>query len=482
MGPYPRLPLRFGLESPFYHKGRRLRSPDLESVSSNLPKHLVALRPPLPCIDASRGPGFVHGLAADRMIIEWQKSAPYPEKSPSDLTVALSSARSFRFESLTHTIAAPGPAGQPWAEAKTTSTNDLGRLADLLNLVRKGQHIALCESTDVEATDRYTGFSDLTLRPVALPDLAWHELDTSRKFLGYTAALPLLVTGMTGGLERGAEINRRLAKAAEAFGIPMGVGSQRVALENPEHAAIFAVKQYAPRLFLIANIGISQLRSKAALDDCRRAVEMIDADALAVHVNVLQEVIQVEGDRDFRGVIDQLAAVTAKLGVPVMVKEVGCGIDPTTGRRLAAAGVQAIDCGGKGGTSWGFIEGLRADSRVTRAVADTFRDFGIPTAMAALALRRALPGLDLVATGGIRDGLTVAKAMAVGATLSGIGLPLLRAALAGEDEPHVVLETLAQGLKTAMICTGSRDLNQLRGRLTIQPEFEAALQGMVDGN
>lgn len=407
----------------------------------------------------------MHGLSADRLLIEWtDQRARDSSHAPSDITVSLSKDQTFHFRNEMPRIPA-----------------EKARLTDLLNLVRKNQHITLCETVDVEASDRYTGFSDLGLRPVALPDLAWNDLDTSRRFLGYRANLPLLVTGMTGGLQRGAEINQRLARAASHFGIPMGVGSQRVALENPEHAAIFKLKQFAPQLFVIGNIGMAQLTRADALDQCKRAVEMIDADALAIHLNVLQEVIQVEGDRDFRGLLDQIALVASRLGVPVMVKEVGFGIDPDSAKKLVGAGVQALDCGGKGGTSWGYIEGLRAESVVTRSVATTFRDFGIPTAIAVHAIRRSLPAIDLVATGGIRDGLTVAKGVALGATMCGLGLPLLRAALEGEDQPFTVLETFAQGLKTAMICTGSRTLESLPARLAVKPEFLAQARGVVDG-
>ncbi len=440
-----------------------MRSPDDGLLST--PGNYVALKPPLPCVDPARGAGFVHGLSSDRLLIEWtEKRATEYSQAPADITVSLSPSQTFHFRNEVMRVPA-----------------EKAKLGDLMNLVRKNQHITLCETVDVEASDRYTGFSDLGLRPNALPDLSWNELDPSRVFLGYKAKLPLLVTGMTGGLQRGAEINQRLARAAEHFGIPMGVGSQRVALENPEHAAIFKLKQFAPRLFVIGNIGMAQLTHADALDQCRRAVDMIDADALAIHLNVLQEVIQVEGDRDFRGLLDHVAEVASRLGVPVMMKEVGFGIDPESAKMLAEAGVQALDCGGKGGTSWGYIEGLRAESQVTRDVAATFRDFGIPTAIAVHAIRRVLPEIDLVATGGIRDGLTVAKAMALGATMCGIGLPLLRAALDNDQKPYDVLETFAQGLRTAMICTGARTVDDLPRRLAIKPEFLAQAAGVVDG-
>jgi isopentenyl-diphosphate delta-isomerase len=345
-----------------------------------------------------------------------------------------------------------------------------------MGLVRKGQHIAICATMDVEASDRYTGFNDVTLRPMALPELAWNDLDTNVSFLGRRFPLPLLITGMTGGLSQGAEINRRLARVAQHYGIPMGVGSQRVALENPDHAAIFAVKSFAPDVFLIGNVGISQIRSDDAVEKCRRAIDMIRADALAIHVNVLQEVVQVEGDKDFRNIFDSINRVVRSLDVPVLVKEVGCGIDVETARRLVETGVAAIDCGGKGGTSWSLIEGARAKSQVTQQVGLTFRDWGIPTALSVATVHQAVPSVPLIATGGIRDGLTVAKALALGASFCGIGLPIFKAALESEEAPFSVIETFTQGLRTAMICSGARDLSELHTRLILKRPFREGLE------
>lgn len=428
---------------------------------------LVTLEPPLPCVGAKAGPGFVTALGKDRLVVRFANGAPASD----DLIVAYGESRTFSVSAQLAAAEQPGTFAAR-VEAKT----DLNELANLLSLVRKGQHIRICETQDVEATDRFTGFSEIQLRPCALPELAWDDLDTRATFLGKTFALPLLITGMTGGLARGAEINARLAAAAQAYGIPMGVGSQRIALEHPEHARIFTVKKAAPKVFLIGNLGIGQLHAGRVLDDCRRAVEMIDADALAIHVNVLQEVVQVEGDRDFRRLIEQIGDAAQRVGVPVLVKEVGCGIDADSAARLFEAGVRALDVGGKGGTSWSFIEGMRAQSDVTRAVAETFRDFGIPTAVSLAAIEERLPGkLELVATGGIRDGLAVAKAVGLGARMAGVGLPLFRAALASAAAPFDVLETLAKGLRTAMIVSGTRAVPGLRERVRPTRRFRELL-------
>lgn len=426
---------------------------------------LVSIEPPLPCVGSLSGPGFVVALGKDRLIVKLTSAAPASD----DLTIAHSEGQTFKVS--VHLSAKTDGT----VEAAATSKTALHELDNLLALVRKGQHIQICETMDVEAADRFTGFSDVLLRPRALPELAWDELDTSRSFLGRRFPLPLLITGMTGGLARGADINARLAAAAQEFGLPMGVGSQRIALEHPEHARIFTVKKAAPKVFLIGNLGISQLRAGKVLDDCKRAVDMIDADALAIHVNVLQEVIQVEGDRDFRRLLAHVGEAASRLGVPVLVKEVGCGVDVDSAVHLYEAGVRALDVGGKGGTSWSFIEGVRAQSDVTRAVAQTFRDFGIPTAFSLAAIAARLPKLELVATGGLRDGLTVAKALGLGANMAGVGLPLFRAALQDAEAPFTVLETLVKGLKTAMIVSGSRNLAALSERVRTTQRFREQL-------
>ena len=338
-------------------------------------------------------------------------------------------------------------------------------LNDLLGQFRKNQHIDLCQKRDVEASDRYTGLEEYSLLPEAVPDFNFSDIDTKREFLGRTFDLPILITGMTGGVAKGTLINQRLAAVASKFNIPMGVGSQRIALENPEYAKIFAVKEQHPDLFLIGNLGFAQLRSSDYLELCEKATTMIQADALAIHVNVLQEAIQVEGDRDFDGVTKRLESLCKRLEIPVIVKEVGCGMTPNTVQRLIDTGVAAVDIGGKGGTSWGYIEGLRSQSWQTQQLADSFRNWGIPTAFSLAATKKALPESSIVATGGIRDGLHVAKACALGATMTGVGLPFLRASLVSEQRLEETVELFARGLELAMIASGCRSLKDLKQRI-----------------
>lgn len=352
---------------------------------------------------------------------------------------------------------------------------EASRLNDLLNVLRKSQHISICNNDDVEAQDKYTGFSDVRLMPCALPDFNFADVDTRTRFLGSDFSWPLLITGMTGGLEQGAVINLRLAKAAAKFNIPMGVGSQRIALENSQYEKIFAVKQAVPEVFLIGNIGMAQLTEKDPVAVCQRAIDMIDADALAIHLNVLQELIQVEGDRSFRGIATTIADIAKGISVPLIIKEVGCGIDTQTATTLLKSGVAAIDCGGKGGTSWSYIEGLRAQSPITRNLGTTFRDWGIPTAVSTCLLRKNFPAATLIATGGIRNGVAAAAAVALGASMCGIGLPLLRAAVQSESAVLDVLEEISRGLRIAMAASGARTLGGLKPRLRLTPAFKEQL-------
>ncbi|MBP9708778.1 MAG: type 2 isopentenyl-diphosphate Delta-isomerase [Oligoflexales bacterium] len=340
------------------------------------------------------------------------------------------------------------------------------QLTQIQNEQRKNQHIAICGESDVESSDRKTGFEDYNFVPQAFPELDWNDLDIHCSFLNRQFSAPFLISGMTGGIEKGKEINQRLAAAASALNIPMGVGSQRIALESPELAEIFQLKNSYPDLFLIGNLGLAQLRNKNFVALAKTAVSMIDADALAIHANVLQELIQDEGDRDFSAIINRIAELTHQLSVPVIIKEVGCGIDPQTALQLKNAGVAAIDVGGRGGTSWAYIEGARSHSEETKQVADTFRDWGIPTAYALHALSK-ISNLDcpLIATGGMRNGLMSAKAIALGASMVGFGLPLFRAALISEDAVLQLLLRYIRELKTSMMVCGSKNLRQLSSKI-----------------
>jgi isopentenyl-diphosphate Delta-isomerase len=392
-------------------------------------------------VDAGDGSGVVVGLAATHARIQWD--AGVPSSLPKSIHIQTASQGEFVIEisSIDGELVHFAQEGLPTA-------------LDLLHSLRKNQHIDLCASSDVEHSSKFTGFSEIQLPVVALPEKSWSEIDISAKFMGRTFGAPMLISGMTGGVAQGTLINERLARAASKFNIPMGVGSQRIALENPVHAKIFKLKKSFPNLFLIGNIGIGQIQSSDYLDLCRRAVDMIDADALAIHVNVLQELIQVEGDRDFRGISDKIIKVQEQLGIPVIVKEVGAGMDVGTAVRLAQGGIKHFDVGGAGGTSWAHIEGLRSSSALIRRRGEIFRDWGIPTAKALVDLRKTLPDCSLVATGGIRDGLIACKAIFLGANMVGLGLPLMRAAITSDAGPTEILSAIIEEYKIAKMCAG----------------------------
>ncbi len=431
---------------------------------------LIKLEPALPWLSEQGSAGFVQALGVDRLLLQ-----PTPGSRDgahlTRITVRLNEGPTFTLHG------ACTPTAAEWVFV--VEAEDQPRLLDMMGQLRKDQHIEICRNKDVEASDRFTGFHRLNFIPEALPQMDESALDLSREFLGRTFSAPLLITGMTGGISKGTEINRRLAQAAARMNIPMGVGSQRIALDNPEYAPIFKVKPQAPGLYLIGNIGMSQLTGADALDICQRAVDMIDADALAIHFNLVQELVQVEGDRRFSGLFRGLERICKNLPVPVIAKEVGCGMAPETVRRLKEMGFSAVDIGGKGGTSWSHIEGLRSRTALSQELGAGFRDWGIPTAYSLAVVHKAFPQLPLIATGGIRDGITVAKAVALGARLCGIGLPLLRAALESEEAPLEFLETLRQGLKVTLMATGATRLDDLSQRIVLGHPFEREFESNV---
>jgi isopentenyl-diphosphate Delta-isomerase len=343
-----------------------------------------------------------------------------------------------------HSVKPVGPRGQ-------------AMFHDVLNVMRKDQHIAICNRQSIEASgDSFgSGFESMRLPVCSLPELSWNEISTKRLFMGRTFDHPILITGMTGGVANAAVINERLARVANQFNIPMGVGSQRLALKNPDFRATFCLKKKFPNLFLIGNLGVAQLCQSTGIDDALRAIEMIDADALAIHVNVLQELIQVEGDRDFRGAIEHIGRLIEKTKKPILIKEVGVGLDPNTIQKLYAVGVRHFDVGGRGGTSWAAIEGLRSATPRVQRLGETFRNWGLSTAESlGAAVSLGLENCEFVATGGLRDGVSILKALHAGATLAGVGLPFLRAALTSDEAPLELLTTLGDEIKIGLMCSG----------------------------
>jgi len=323
---------------------------------------------------------------------------------------------------------------------------------------RKRSHLELCQHEAVEFGGKTTLFEEVDLVHDALPELAVDEVDVGTTLLGKRLRAPLLITGMTGGTDEASAINRALAEVAEAHGIAFGLGSQRAMQRAPDLAYTFAVRQHAPGTLVLANLGLVQAAAQSTADT-ERLVRAVGADAVCVHLNPAQELIQPGGDRDFRGGLATLARLVRELPMPVVVKETGCGISRAVGERLLRAGVGTVDVAGAGGTSWVKVEALRAKP-AERALGTVFADWGIPTAAALLGLRGL--GLHLIASGGIRSGLDVAKAIALSAGAAGVALPVFRAYQAGGSAAAgQFIDQLIAGLRTAMVLTGARDLDML---------------------
>lgn len=328
---------------------------------------------------------------------------------------------------------------------------------------RKDEHLDIVLKRDVSPIWATTGFERMTFEHVALPELALQDIDLSTTFLGRAVSVPLMVSSMTGGPTRAERINAAIADAARSLGLAFGVGSQRVALETDNLSGLGEnLRRRAGPVPILANLGAAQLRERDGIDQVRRAVDMIDADGIIIHLNPLQEAVQSGGDTDWRGVLNAIEALCSAEVRPVIAKEVGGGISGPVANRLRNAGVSVIDVAGAGGTSWAAVEAERAEDQRRRDVALAFRDWGIPTAQAIVDVRNACPKTDIIASGGIRNGIDAAKAIRLGAKLVGQAGGVLQAALAGPKELIENLSVSIEQLKVVCFCTGSANLEQLR--------------------
>ncbi len=328
---------------------------------------------------------------------------------------------------------------------------------------RKADHLRVNIEEDVAAKGVTSGFESWRFIHRALPEIDLDDVDCTTSFLDRTLRAPLLISCMTGGTPEAQRINRRLARVAQRCGAAMGVGSGRVLLERPELLSTFDVRDEMPDVPLLANIGAVQLNRGYGATECMRLVQSLRADALVLHLNAVQEAVQVEGDTCFAGLLERIARLCSELGTPVIVKEVGWGIAPKIVTKLLRAGVAAVDLAGAGGTSWSEVESKRLQEPRRSRVARAFADWGIPTAECIVEARRAEPSAYLIASGGVHDGIDVAKAIALGADLVGIAGAFLRCAAESEERAEELAWELATTLRIAMFATGTRTLKELRG-------------------
>lgn len=335
-------------------------------------------------------------------------------------------------------------------------------MSDKANLPsRKADHIRINLKEDVQS-DLTTGLEKYRFIHKALPEIDLEKVDLSQVIFGKTLQMPLLVSSMTGGTEEATRINQILASAAQEMGVAMGVGSQRAAIEHPDLIASYQVRSFAPDILLFANLGAVQLNYDCGVDQCQRAVDMIQADGLFLHLNPLQEALQPEGNTRFSGLLRKIETVCHKLPVPVIVKEVGWGISEETARQLESVGVTAIDVAGAGGTSWSQVEMFRMQDPHRIRIAEAFRDWGISTADSILQVRRGAPRSLVFASGGIRSGLDIAKSIALGATLGGIAGPMLLAASSGVEATLSLMREIRDEIQICMFVVGAPNIQHLR--------------------
>ncbi len=335
---------------------------------------------------------------------------------------------------------------------------------------RKVEHIRINLEKDVQFPRLTTGLERYRFLHQALPELNLRDVDSSVSLFGKKLSAPILISSMTGGTEVAMRLNQHLAAAAQANNVALGVGSQRAAIKNPDLAYTYRVRDIAPDILLFGNLGAVQFNYGYGVDECRRSVDMIEADALILHFNVLQEAVQPEGDTDFAGLLAKVEQVCKTLDVPVIAKEVGWGFSEENVRDLANAGVAAIDVAGSGGTSWSEVEYHRAPTAFHARVAAAFADWGIPTAEAVEYAVRGAPDLPVIASGGLRDGIDIAKCIALGAIMGGMAGAFLKAAADSVEAVDELIRATAAQLRVAMLCSGAQTITDLRSVTLLKDE------------
>jgi isopentenyl-diphosphate delta-isomerase len=326
---------------------------------------------------------------------------------------------------------------------------------------RKDDHIDIALSDNVKSTAD-TGFDNYRLEHNALPELDFSVIDTSIKFLGRKLSLPLIISSITGGGRDSERINKALSEMANDFHIGFAVGSQRCAIDNNSLEKSFRIRTYAPNIPVLANIGASQLNYGYSIDECKKAVDMIDADALIFHLNPLHEVFQIHGTTNFSGLLKKIEKICAKLDVPVIVKEVGYGISSSVARKLANVGVYAVEVAGAGSISLSEIENKRSNDIVLHMVSESFVDWGNPTTECVRTISENVPEMKIIASGGVNTGVKIAKSIALGADLCGNASDFLKKIAESRVEFENFIESLSMELKIAMFCTGCKNIDDLK--------------------
>ncbi|NCS01582.1 MAG: type 2 isopentenyl-diphosphate Delta-isomerase [Microcystis aeruginosa G13-11] len=334
---------------------------------------------------------------------------------------------------------------------------------------RKSEHLRVCIEEDVEFQQLTSGLEKYRFTHCCLPELDRSDIELGTNFLGKSLKAPILISSMTGGTELAHLVNTRLATVAQRYGLAMGVGSQRIALEQPELAPTFAVRSLAPDILLLANLGAVQLNYGCGLEECLKLVELLEADALILHLNPLQEWVQSGGDSNFKGLLAKIEQICAQLPVTVIAKEVGNGISAPMAKKLIEAGVAAIDVAGAGGTSWAKVESQRAKDNRQRHLGQVFADWGLPTAECITAIRSVNSTIPLIASGGLKNGLDIAKAMALGADLAGLARPFLVAAIESEAAVDELVKFLIAEIEIVLFCTGNPNLSALKNSGALKP-------------
>lgn len=327
---------------------------------------------------------------------------------------------------------------------------------------RKADHIRLCLSEESQFDQVDTGFDAFRFSHCALPEMKPEDVVLDVEIFGKSIAAPLMVSSMTGGPADGARINENIACAVAKLNLGMGIGSQRIALVQPDTIESFKIRPHAPHIPLFANIGAVQLNYGFGVQEAQAAVDMLKADGLFLHLNALQEVIQPEGDTDFSGLLSKIEALIKQVNFPILIKECGCGISGDLAKTLYDIGVQGIDVSGAGGTSWSKVEAQRAQDSIQGRLGMRFANWGIPTADSIVEIREQNPTGFIIASGGIRNGIDAAKALALGADVVSLAQPVLQAALQGADEVVEVLNQFILEIQTVCFLTGARNVKALK--------------------